>query len=123
MASTLRHIRTPLIALAAIFAASLAAGEASACSTMKQGQGTCVTVCGCCSPQTDGAPTTGAGIAPRATTPSVPASCREAPGGDCSFHTQEPAAPPRKPAQSAAQDRPELGQGPHFVPLGEAYAA
>jgi hypothetical protein len=123
MATTLRQTRTPLIALAAIFAASLAAGEASACSAMKQGRGACVTVCGCCSPRANEAPAIGTGVARRATTPRVPALCRTAPGGDCSCRTQEPVAPARKPARSTAQDRPEPGQGSDFVPLGEAYAA
>ena len=41
----------------------------------------------------------------------------------CTSQGLSPSRPARKPARSAAQDRPELGQGPDFVPLGEAYAA
>jgi hypothetical protein len=123
MATRHHPLRSLLIALAAIVAASLAVGEASACSMMKQGDGTCPTVCGCCSPQTNEAPATGSGVARRATTPLAPASCRTAPGRDCSCRSQGPAAPARKPARSTAQNRPELGQGSDFVPLGEAFAA
>jgi hypothetical protein len=123
MATTPRHIRTPLIALAAIFAAALAAGEASACSVMKQGDAACSTVCGCCSPRANEAPATSTEVARRANTPQAPRACQSAPRGDCSCRSQEPAAPARKPARSTAQGRAELGQSSAFVPLGEIFAA
>jgi hypothetical protein len=123
MALAFRHIRTSLVALVAIVAASFAAADASACSTMKQGNWACPTVCGCCSTETNEAPATGADMTERATTPEAPASCRTAPGGGCSCRLEDPAAPARKPTRSTVQRQHERGHSSDFVLLGEAYAA
>jgi hypothetical protein len=124
MALTFRHIRTSLVALVAIVAPSFAAADASACSTMKQGNWACPTVCGCCPSQTDAVPAPGgADMTKRATTPEAPASCRTAPGGGCSCRLEDPAAPARKPARSTVQRQHELGHSSDFVLLGEHFAA
>jgi hypothetical protein len=122
MLSTPRHLRRPLIALVAIFAASFAASDASACSTMEQGQGACATACGCCTSGGNEAPTARAEAAAPATLPQVPGLGRTAPAENCSCRSQEPAAPSPKPARSTAESRPELSDGSVFVQLGEAFA-
>jgi len=123
MPSTPRHLRRPLIALVAIFAASFMASDASACSTMKQGQGACQTACGCCTSGGDDAPTTRAGVATPAALPQAAGLGRPAPAENCSCRSQEPAAPSPKPARSTAESRTELSAGSVFVQLGETFAA
>jgi hypothetical protein len=119
MATTLRQLCRPLIALVAIFAAPLAS-EASAGSTMKPGPGACATVCGCCSPEAIEAPTNRAGVTERVALTEAPALCEPSPGGGCLCRSQEPAAPSPKPARSTAEGRSEQDQAPEFVHLGEA---
>jgi hypothetical protein len=123
MATTQSHIRTSLVAFLAICAASFVAGDASACSMMKQGNWACPTICGCCSIETKEALATGAAMTERATTPEAPASCRTAPGGNCSCRLEDPAVPARKPARSTVQRQHELGHSLDFVLLGDTYAA
>ncbi len=123
MPSTPRHLRRPLIALVAIFAASFAADDASACSTMKQDQGACASACGCCTSGGNEAPGTRAEVATLATLPQAPGVGRPAPAENCSCRSQEPAAPSPKPARSTAGSRPELSDSSFFVQLGEAFAA
>lgn len=122
MPGTPRHLRRPLIAITAIFAASLAS-EASACSTMKSSPEACATVCGCCSPEVTGASTNRIEGAERAARPEVPGPCETAPGGACSCRSLEPLAPTPKPARSPVEGRPQPGQGSYFVHPGDEAAA
>lgn len=123
MPTTLRRLCRPLIALAAIFGASLAS-EASACSSMKPGSGACDSACECCSPEATGAPTNRVEVAAeRAALPEAPVACQRTPGGGCSCRSQEPAAPTPKPDRNTAEGRSELGQGSDFVHRGDEAAA
>lgn len=123
MPRTLRHLRGPLVALVAIFAAAFSAGEVSACSTMKQGPGACQTACGCCSTGANEAPATLAEARPAAL-PEAPQASRPAPTGEsCSCRSQVPAAPSQKPARSTSESRTELGEPLGFVATGEGFAA
>ena len=74
MATTLRHLRGLLIAFAAIFAASTAASEASACSMKEWGNAGCASACGCCSSATTEAPAPAARVGGGATVLQAPAA-------------------------------------------------
>ena len=123
MLSTPRHFRRPLIALVAIVAASFAAGDAAACSTMKPGQGACQTVCGCCTSGANEVSSTHAPVVTHATVPQTPGVGQPAPAEGCSCRSQEPAAPTPKPARNTAESRPEPSNSSEFVHFGEAFAA
>ena len=123
MFSTPRHLRRPLIALVAIFAASFAAGDAAACSTMKPGQGACQTACGCCKSEAGEASSTHTLVATHATVPVMPRVAHSAPAEGCSCRSQAPAAPTPKPAQSTPEGRPKPSYISEFVHFGEAFAA
>ncbi|AGA27776.1 hypothetical protein [Singulisphaera acidiphila] len=122
MSITLRNLRRSLIVLATIFGASLAAGDASACSTMARGDRACDTVCGCCTPKTNGALGTETDVESARSTamaPAVPAGCETSPGGACSCRSQEPVAPTPKPSQTTAEGRTELSSGLACVYFGD----
>jgi hypothetical protein len=123
MATTLRHLRGPLIAFAAIFAASLPAGQASACSMMEPAKSACATACGCCSSATSQAPATPVGMAEPVALRPTPIACETAPGRGCSCSSREPAAPAPKPARSTAEGRTEPGHITAFAVPGEDHAA
>lgn len=122
MPGTPRYFRRPLIALVAIFAASFAASDAAACSTMKQGQGACQTICGCCTSVGDEAPATRVEVA-NPILPQSPGVGCPAPAENCSCRSQEPAAPSPKPARSTVESRSELSETSAFMQLGEAFTA
>lgn len=109
MAATLRRLRNLTIALAAIIAASLAAGEASACSAMRREAAACATACGCCSSPSDEA-SASAVAAERAASPRAPATCAMLPRSGCACRSQEPAAPAPRPARTAPESRTEPSQ-------------
>ena len=119
MLATLGRLRRPLIALVAIFAASLTASDAAACSTMKQDRNACRTVCGCCTAESTHTPATRADEVASPT----PASCETSPGEGCSCRSQEPAAPTPKPYRASTEGRPEFGPASLSVQLGEEAAA
>lgn len=128
MSMTLRQLRHSFIALAAIFGASLAASDASACSTMAQGDRACATaVCGCCTPKTNDPLRTGVDVAsamPMAVIPPVSAGCATLPGASCSCRSQEPIAPTPKPSRTTAEEgRTELTSSSVGVYFGEDSAA
>ena len=119
MSSIVRHFRRPLIALAAVVAALSAAGEASACSTMKRADSACAaaTSCGCCT--TGAAESTASrsvGLSPAAV-PAAPSTCEATPGGGCGCRSQDPAAPAPRPPQGPSGHRTEPGHGPAFAHL------
>ena len=123
MATTLRHLRGPLIAFAAIFAVSLPAGQVSACSMMAPAKSACATACGCCSSATSQDPATPVGMAEPAALRPTPTACETAPGGGCSCRSPEPAAPAPKPARSTAESRTEAGHTDAFALPAEDQAA
>src|SRR4051794_23855434 len=123
MPTTRRQLRRPLIALVAMFAASLAASEASACTAMEPGKGACLTVCGCCSPEPRGASATRADVADRAAIPMAPMACETSPVTEGSCRSQEPADPTPKPARSTAERHTEPVPGSDFVLPGDDHAA
>lgn len=118
-----RHLRRPLIALAAIAAALFATSDASACSTMKQSQRACATVCGYCTSARGDNPAPRAEGAASVVSPHAAAVSGTAPAKECSCRSQEPAAPSPKPARRSAEDRPELNEGSAYVQPGEAFDA
>ncbi|WP_406694840.1 hypothetical protein V5E97_27735 [Singulisphaera sp. Ch08] len=126
MSITLRHFRRSLIVLATVFGASLVASNASACATMSRGDRVCITVCGCCSPERNDVPATGADVelaSPTMATPQVPMGCETTPGGACSCRSQEPVTPTPKPSRSTAEGRTELSSGSACVSFGDDSAA
>ena len=109
--------------LVAIFAASLTASEAAACSSMKSSGGACAPACGCCSPEANEAPAAQAAVDRPAATPQPLTACEAAPGEGCVCRTDEPAAPTQKPASPTVEGRIEFSQGSDFVQLGDDAAA
>lgn len=106
MPGSRRSIRRPLFALAAIVAASFAAGEASACEAMKRGPDACAAACGCCddgSVRREATPISGPSAASEAGRPDRLAN----PAGDCSCRSETPAAPAPRPARGASEVRPD----------------
>jgi len=126
MSSTLHYLRRSLMVVATLFTASLAAGEASACSAMRPGQGGCVTVCSCCA--TDLAASLEQDQAWPVAVPQRPVRCESSsvPGGACTCRSQDPMAPTSvpKPARSTAEGRggAELGLNTAFLPPGDDLA-
>jgi hypothetical protein len=123
MAATPRYLRGLLIALAAISAASTAAGEASACSMRERGDAGCATVCGCCSPATTEAPAPAARVDGRATRLRAPMAIETAPGGGCSCRSQEPAAPAPRAAPSLSGSRTQPGLADPLAQSGPDHVA
>jgi hypothetical protein len=121
MITTVRHLCRPRLAFVAIVAALWMTTDASACSTMSQDRPACLTICGCCSPETGaGRATRAAG--PMATSPA-PLGCATSPGGGCPCCVQEPAAPAPGPDRSTTEGRAEPGAGGDFGPFGADGAA
>jgi hypothetical protein len=104
MAVTYRHLRGPLVAFAALLAASLASGEASACSMTEPAR---ATACGCCAPASDEAPTTPTAVAEPAAMPRPLPDCQTTPGGGCSCRSRVPSAPAPQPSRGTAGGRAE----------------
>jgi hypothetical protein len=123
MATMPRHLRGLLIAFAAIFATSAAAGEVSACSMKEWGNAGCATVCGCCSSATTEAPTPAAQVEGRATRLRAPVAIETAPGGGCTCRSQEPAVPAPRPAPSPSGSRTQPGHAEHLAQPGPDHVA
>jgi hypothetical protein len=127
MPSSLRHFRRLLIALAAIFAASFVASDASACSAMKQGMADCGSSCGCCTgAKREASPARAEAEVARPVTVlllPIPRVGCPAPVESCSCCSRDPAVPQPRPARSTAESRPEVSKGSVFVESGEAFVA
>ena len=123
MATMLRHLRGPLIAFTAIFAASLTvrpsvgllddgAGEDGLRDGLRM-----LLVRDKPGPGDPGGHGRAAALRPTST------ACETAPGGGCSCRSPEPAAPSPKPARSTAEGRTESGHTAAFTLLDEDHAA
>jgi hypothetical protein len=121
MPAMARHLRRPLIALVAVFAASFGAIDATACSMMEQSQRACRPACGCCPSEVDQGPATGIGMGTLAAMSQAPGLGYSAPTEACSCSSQEPVSPKPKPTRRTAEGRPELSKVAAFVRLDEVF--